>query len=488
MSTGRTIARNSLLLGLAHGASKFFSIALTAVAGRVLGTAGFGIYATGAALVEVGRVVASSGLDYLVAREVASDPSQSSRVASNASAVKLLLGAVAYTLLLVAVVLLDYPPMVLAVVLILGTALFLENLSDIVDAVFQGHERMGFTTRTFTVTSAFLFVSASAALLGGLGLIGYVSCFALSFLLRLLLLIRFARRHDVARVSSSYVERTEIVRMIRMAMPLFGATVLSLLFHRMDLLMLGKLVSEDQVGLYAAAVRIIDVTVLLPRILATAVYPALRRQREHDPEEMRRVIGEATRISLLVCSVAGLAVWLVAPFALRVTPGPEFVPATFVLRTLSWGVVLQGAAHLCVRMLLVVDAERDMLKIAGLAMTTNLVLNLWWIPRLGIEGAAYATLTSYVVAVSLYFLFLRRRGVVVPMRASALPPLLAVAVAAGASTFDAVHTELRYGGILLVWLVPLILLRAIHPGDVRAVRSMLRRKGRAGEVDGAEED
>ena len=371
--------------------------------------------------------------------------------------------------------LLDYPPMVLAVVLILGSALFLENLSDIVDAVFQGHERMGFTTRTFTITSAFLFVSGSAALLGGLGLVGYVGCFALSFLLRLLLMIRFARREDVARVSTRLVERDEIVRMMRLAMPLFGATVLSLLFHRMDLLMLGKLVDETQVGLYAAAVRIIDVTVLLPRILATAVYPALRRQRDHDPEEMRRVIGEATRISLLVCSLAGLMIWLLAPLALRVTPGPEFLPATFVLRTLSWGVVLQGGAHLCVRMLLVVDAEKDMLKIAALAMTTNALLNLWWIPRLGIEGAAYATLSSYVVAVTLYFLFLRRRGVAVPMRGSVLPPVVAAAIAAGVSTLSVLQSELRYGGILLVWLVPLILLRAIHPRDLGAVRSMLRR-------------
>lgn len=478
MSTGRTIARNSLLLGLAHGASKFFSIALTAIAGRVLGTAGFGIYATGAALVEVGRVVASSGLDYLVAREVASDRSRASRVASNASAVKLMLGCVAYALLLVTVVLLDYPPAVLGVVLILGTALFLENLSDIVDAVFQGHERMEFTTRTFTVTSAFLFVSGSAALLGGLGLTGYAVCFALSFLLRLLLMVRFARRTDVARVSARYVERSEIRRMLRQAMPLFGATILSLLFHRMDLLMLGKLVSEDQVGLYAAAVKIIDVTVLLPRILATAVYPALRRQRDHDPDEMRRVIGESTRLSLLACSVAGLGVWLVAPLALRVTPGPAFLPATFVLQLLSWGIVLQGAAHLSVRMLLVVDAESDMLMIAGTSMVTNLLLNLWWIPRLGIEGAAYATLTSYLVAVTLYMGFLRRRGVPVPLRASVLAPLVAVALAAAASTLDSLHTVLRYGGILLVWLVPLVLLRAVHASDVQAVRSMLRRGGR----------
>ena len=42
-----------LLLATAHGASKVFSIGLTAIAGRLLGPAGYGLYATGSALVEV---------------------------------------------------------------------------------------------------------------------------------------------------------------------------------------------------------------------------------------------------------------------------------------------------------------------------------------------------------------------------------------------------------------------------------------------------
>ena len=96
MGKGRVIARNSFFLALAHGASKIFSIALTAVAGRVLGTGGYGLYAMGLSLVEVGRVAAASGLDFLVAREVASDARTASRVASNAAAVKILGGFFAF--------------------------------------------------------------------------------------------------------------------------------------------------------------------------------------------------------------------------------------------------------------------------------------------------------------------------------------------------------------------------------------------------------
>lgn len=477
MSTGRTIVRSSFFLAVAHGASKLFSVALTAIAGRVLGTAGFGIYAIGTSIVEVARVVAASGLDFLVAREVAADPKCADRVASNAALLKVVLGAIAYVAMLGFVIALDYPAGVLGVVLVLGSAVFFENLSDIVDSVFQGRERMEYIARTFLITAIFLFVSAAAALLSGLGLRGYVVCFALSFVMRWGLMLRFAKRTGFVRIRLANIDAPEMRRLLRNALPLFGATVLSLLFHRMDILMLGKMSTPEEVGLYSAAVRIVDVLVLVPRVLATAVYPALRRHRDENPIKMQEVVAESTRLTLVVCSVVGLVTWIVAPFALMVTPGPEFVPGAVVLRILSWGILLQGAAHLGARLLIVVEAERDVLWVGLGSMLTNLGLNWWWIGLWGKEGAALATLTSYAVAGILYLSFLRRRAVIVPLRRSVLAPVAALAIAWAATMYAPLSSSMHWGGILVVWVVPLLLLRALRPGDLQALRAMLRRRG-----------
>ena len=477
MATGRTIARNSVFLAAAHGSTKVFSVALTAIAGRVLGPAGFGLYATGAALVEVGRVIASSGLDYLVAREVASDPSSASRVATNASAVKILAGVVTYFLLLGLVIWLDYPPPVLGVVLVLGSALFFENLSDVVDAVFQGREQMQATSRAFALSGAFLFVSGAAALLGGLGLTGYVACFALSFIVRFGFITRAARREKVAQIGASQLQRTEILRMLRAGVPLFGATVLSLIFHRMDLLMLGKMAPEVQVGLYAAAVRIIDVVVLLPRILATAVYPALRRDLERDKGEALRLLAESSRITLLLCSAAGLGVWLLAPLAIRLIPGEAFLPAVGALRVLSFGVVLQGGAHVFARLLLALDAEREFAFVAFFSLLLNAALNLLWIPRLGIEGAAWATLCSYSASLLLYLVVAARRGYRLPLRAPVAGPLLASAVALGLAFYAPLSSWALFGAMLGGWLLIALVTRSIRTEDWNTLLRIARSRG-----------
>jgi O-antigen/teichoic acid export membrane protein len=476
-ASGRTIARNSVLLGIAFGLSKFFSVALSAIAMRVLGPFGFGLYSTGASLVEVGRIVASAGLDYLVAREVASDASRATRIASHAAAVKVGTGALTYLVLIGAVVALDYPPAVLGVVLVLGTALFFENLSDVLDAVFQGTERVKVTTQAFAASSLFLLISGAAALAGGLGLRGYVVCFALSFLLRFAIMVAAGRRTHVVYLTFRGLRGSELRRMVRRGVPLLGATVLALVFHRMDILMLGKMVSAEEVGLYAAAVRVVDVIVLLPRVLATAVYPALRKRTDVDLPGAVELVTHATRVSLVLCSLAGLAVWMLAPVALRIMGDVAFLPATDALRILSWGIVLQGGAHMIARLLLALEAERDFAVVAALSLLANLWLNLLLIPRMGIDGAAVATLLSYALNLACYFLAVSLRGYRVPLRHAALGPIGAGIVAALVAQQTAASSGLVTASAMAgAWIVALLLLRGIRRDDYHRAVELLRKR------------
>lgn len=476
MSDGRRIVTNSMWLGLAFGGSKFFTIVLNAVAGRVLGPAGFGLLGIASALAEVGKLISGAGLDYLVAREVASDPARAPRLSHDVALLKLINATVVYVLLAFAVASLDYPALLLPLVLILGTALFLENLSDLLDAVFQGVQQMRVTTVAFLLSGFVILSTGVAALLGGLGLRAYALCFALGYLTRFIVMFSAARRHNLVELSLRRVDRVEMRRLVMASFPLLASTGLALIFHRMDLLMLGKLETVAQVGLYTAAIRVIDSVVLVPRVLGTALYPALRKNLEDDPEAARALLTDSSRITLAVCSGIGVLVWLVTPWALRLTPGPEFVPATEVLRLLSWGIVLQGLAHVVARLLLALDAERDFMVAVSLSLVVNFGLNLLLIPRMGIAGAAWATLIAYALNVSLYLIAAWRRGHPIPLRNGIGGPVLAVAAAALVSSVDQIPGA---PGLKLVvaWAIVLVLTGGLRWADLRQLVDLLRTRG-----------
>lgn len=469
------IAKNTVFLSLGHGTLKLFSLLLTMVATRVLGPAGYGFYTAGNTFIEVARVVASSGLNYLVTREVADDPSRTSQVASAAAAVKMMLASASYACLAILVWRLDYPEPVLHVVLILGTIIFFENISDVADAVFQGAQRMDYITRTMIVSSVSIFLLASGALFLGLGLDGFVVGITLGCVVRMLVSMAFMRR-SFGRISPREVQGAEVRRMARAAVPLMGATVLTLVFHRIDILMLSRMTSEESWGHYGVAVRVVDVVVLAPRILATAVYPQLRLAREKGPLEVVRLMNESMRVALVICSALALAVWALASVAVDVMAGPEFSPAISALRILAWAIALEAGCHMLVRLLFAADRERDLLPIGFLGILCNVVANLVLIPKMGIDGAALATLLSYGFTLMLYYVYVARAGYRVPLWRSGGAPLLALAVAAAATLLLAEHGFfLRASVGIAAWLATLALLRVSSPAELRAGLRLLRR-------------
>ena len=476
MADKQRIARNTMFLSLAHGASKFFSLFLTMFATRILGAAGYGLYTAGNTFIEVGRVLAGGGLDYLVTREVTDDSKVVSRVASAAAAVKILLSAVAYGLIVFVVWRLHYPPPVLHIVLILGTIIFFENISDVADAVFQGTQRMDYITRTMLVSSASIFVLAAAALLLGLGLEGFVTGIALGCLVRMLVGTSYLRRYFglfFFKQETAY----EVRRLTRAAVPLMGATILSLVFHRIDILMLSRMVDEAHWGYYGVAVRVVDVVVLAPRILATAIYPQIRIAREHGPASVVELMTSSTRLTVVSCSALALLVWILAPVAVAVMAGGGFHPSVAALQVLAWAIALQAGAHMMVRLLFAADRERDLLPIGILGIATNVLLNWLWIPRMGINGAALATVVSYALTLALYYLYAARSGYRVPLWSSSGGALVALGAAAVVTFLLSGRAAWLQGlAAVATWIAVLFVLRVNVLRELREGWRLLRRR------------
>ena len=118
------------------------------------------------------------------------------------------------------------------------------------------------------------------------------------------------------------------------------------------------------------------------------------------------------------------------------------------------------------RLLVAMERERDFLVIAIASLVANVLLNLYWIPRIGIDGAAWATIVSYGLNVLLYYAYAWRRGVRVELRRSSMAPALALGAALLMSRMlDGEWT--RAFMMLSAWLVVSLLLGAFHISDIR---------------------
>jgi O-antigen/teichoic acid export membrane protein len=184
--------------------------------------------------------------------------------------------------------------------------------------------------------------------------------------------------------------------------PLVATFALQFVVASSDRFLIGWLLSEDAVGRYAVSYDLADQSIrMLMMIVNLAAYPlAVRALQEFGPEAARRQLGLQLNLLLLVALPATVGLALIAENVAGTVIGQAFrQEAAALLRLVAWATLLSGLqayyANLSFQL-----GQRTMFQvwIAAAAAAVNFSLNLWWIPLLGVAGAAYATMVAYAIA------------------------------------------------------------------------------------------
>lgn len=144
--------------------------------------------------------------------------------------------------------------------------------------------------------------------------------------------------------------------------------------------------------------------VMLMMIVNLAAYPlAVRALSERGEDAARRQLERNGSLLLAVAVPATVGLVLLAPQISHVMLGQAFGPAaTHLMPWIAVGALLAGlkAYHFDLSFQLGQQTGRQVW-IVMIAAAVNVVLNLWWIPRLGYMASAYATVVSYGIALIL---------------------------------------------------------------------------------------
>jgi O-antigen/teichoic acid export membrane protein len=166
--------------------------------------------------------------------------------------------------------------------------------------------------------------------------------------------------------------------------------------------------NPTQVAFYSIGARLAEQMMNLPQSLGLALFPRLADSTE---EQIHRMTAAACRQTLLLCVLAAAVMSLFGPWAITNWYGERYAAAGTPLRYISWGIVMMSMYVLLSRDFTSRDKQAVNIFAAYVALVGNITLNMYLIPRMGIEGAAIGTSVSYsVAAIILYGFFLRDSG------------------------------------------------------------------------------
>ena len=131
-------------------------------------------------------------------------------------------------------------------------------------------------------------------------------------------------------------------------------------------------------------------------------------------EEANELTPRVLRSSLLLTAVAGVILYLLSGPLLVLFYSAEFSPALSAFRILIPGIVALSVAKILSSDFSGRDKRIYQTVATAIAFAVNVVLCFVWIPRYGIEGAAWASTAAYTLQSGIMIVLFRKlsgRGV-----------------------------------------------------------------------------
>lgn len=192
----------------------------------------------------------------------------------------------------------------------------------------------------------------------------------------------------------------ELLRVgLRYALKAYVACGLSFLLLQMQVLLLDRLTSPQEVGYYSVACRIRDVLMVLPAAAATVLFPHLVRAETQRWRCMIRHLGAMAGILAAGCLLAGL---LARPF-IAAAFGRNFLPAAGILWWMLPAAFFYALTSLVSQYLGAIGIPRAVLAMWAAALGVGAAGGCALIPSYGGVGAAAALSLSCTVAFLLQF-------------------------------------------------------------------------------------
>lgn len=281
----------------------------------------------------------------------------------------------------------DLPPegRGLVILVCLGTAI--EAHVQLDQAVFKAREQISQDALVSVFGRGAFVVLALILLWAKCGLTGV----GIAYLFGQIVALVISRR-AISFPNKHLENETKATDLLKQALPLAAVGFFTVVYFRIDLVMLEGMAGPEQAGLYGSAYRMIGAAMLLPAAFLTAIFPQMARdaQAEQTAESVNNSLKMLGQVA-----IAGVAYGLVfAPEIMTIVFGESFRPAANALRVLLvalWCIYLN---YLLTHLLIVHRKQGSYARIVGLCALLNIALNAALIPMFALYGAAIATVLT----------------------------------------------------------------------------------------------
>lgn len=402
-TNSQKIAYNTLIQIIGKVITTLLSIILIAYLTRYLGVFGYGQYTTVVVYLSFFGVLADFGFFSILVREISAKPEKETEIANNLLTFRALFALAIYLASLVMVIFIPYARVIKLGILLISLSNFFLTLNTSLVGIFQARHKMDRAVVTDVIGRAIILVITIYLIKQGSGLIPIFYAAIIGNFINLMLswfltmpMVKLRPAFDFKLWKQIFIS----------AWPLGVAALFSVIYFKIDSVMLSLYKGSTDVGIYGAPYKILEVLFFVPSIFMGNVFPVFTKYiAENNPK-----LEGAVQKSFDFLAMSGLGLFfggaVLSEKIIRIVAGGEFVTAAtmsfhghaitapILFQILLLAMAISYISFLFNPIIVAENHQQALIWPAIYATILNIGLNMLLIPRFGYLAAASTTVIT----------------------------------------------------------------------------------------------
>jgi O-antigen/teichoic acid export membrane protein len=185
--------------------------------------------------------------------------------------------------------------------------------------------------------------------------------------------------------------------LIMKSLPLLLSNMVIILYMRLDQIMIKEMIGFENVGTYSVAVRLTELWYFIPVAIGSSFFPALIKIKTQDNNLYYKRLHYLITFMVLMSLLIAIPSYIFSEKIITFLYGESYTSSISVFKIYIWASIFVFIGVPSGKWFIIENLNKVYLYRSIMGVICNVVLNIIFIPRFGINGAALATLISYSI-------------------------------------------------------------------------------------------
>lgn len=414
---------NDFYIEISSGLRKYFSNITWSFTGRIissvigfltgifvvrfLGPDKYGLLSYAVSFVGLFSFIASLGIDSILYRDLVKFPEKRDRLLGTAFLLKVIGALFSILFIIIASLFLNHDAYTTLLVLIISLSLIFQSF-NVISSYFQSLVLSKFPVIVLLLTGVFLSVLKICLILFSAPLIWFAAIFLLEGIITAVGFILIYSRNNF-NIFNWKVNFNIGKELFMNAWPLMFSSAFTLIYSRIDQVLIKHMLGDAAVGIYDVAVRLSEIWYLVPAIVVGSLFPAIINAKKVSEDSYKNRMAKLYSLLIYLSLIMIIPLFFLADRVILLLYGEEFIMSAGVIRIYVWTGISVSIGTVMNYYLINENFIRLSFVFSLIGMLSNVVLNIALIPLYGAAGAALATLISYSLMPIMIFFFKKTR-------------------------------------------------------------------------------